>query len=142
MKDIGGNVLPSYDEEFREVAMDTAEAAAYRDLSFRLTSALKQALAKRDTTLLGVVLNVLLAWPDCCFRSETVVHPRTRQTLAFVPAQFNELEVMPKERELIEICKQEKAAGRKTLVYSVYTCLLYTSPSPRDRQKSRMPSSA
>ena len=25
---------------------------------------------------------------------------------------------------------------------SVYRCLLYTSPSPRDRQKSRMPSSA
>ena len=23
-----------------------------------------------------------------------------------------------------------------------YACLLYTSPSPRDRQKSRMPSSA
>ena len=28
----------------------------------------------------------------------------------------------------------------KTMYYS--TCLLYTSPSPRDRQKSRMPSSA
>ena len=26
--------------------------------------------------------------------------------------------------------------------YTSYTCLLYTSPSPRDRQKSRMPSSA
>ena len=26
--------------------------------------------------------------------------------------------------------------------YNLYTCLLYTSPSPRDRQKSRMPSSA
>ena len=25
---------------------------------------------------------------------------------------------------------------------SVYACLLYTSPSPRDRQKSRLPSSA
>ena len=25
---------------------------------------------------------------------------------------------------------------------SIFTCLLYTSPSPRDRQKSRMPSSA
>ena len=24
----------------------------------------------------------------------------------------------------------------------MYSCLLYTSPSPRDRQKSRMPSSA
>ena len=27
-------------------------------------------------------------------------------------------------------------------VESIWTCLLYTSPSPRDRQKSRMPSSA
>ena len=27
-------------------------------------------------------------------------------------------------------------------VLDYYTCLLYTSPSPRDRQKSRMPSSA
>ena len=26
--------------------------------------------------------------------------------------------------------------------YDSYDCLLYTSPSPRDRQKSRMPSSA
>ena len=26
--------------------------------------------------------------------------------------------------------------------YQTYICLLYTSPSPRDRQKSRMPSSA
>ena len=26
--------------------------------------------------------------------------------------------------------------------FSIGTCLLYTSPSPRDRQKSRMPSSA
>ena len=25
---------------------------------------------------------------------------------------------------------------------AAYLCLLYTSPSPRDRQKSRMPSSA
>ena len=26
--------------------------------------------------------------------------------------------------------------------HDLWTCLLYTSPSPRDRQKSRMPSSA
>ena len=29
-----------------------------------------------------------------------------------------------------------------TRLHATYTCLLYTSPSPRDRQKSRMPSSA
>ncbi|WP_175926349.1 helicase-related protein [Burkholderia cepacia] len=121
LKDIGGNVLPPYDEEFREVAMAPEQAKAYRGLSGTLTMHLKQALARRDTTLLGVVLNVLLAWPDTCFRSESVKHPRTREGLAFVPAQFSDLEVMPKERELLAICKQEKAEGRKTLVYSVYT---------------------
>ena len=34
-----------------------------------------------------------------------------------------------------------QAMGEITFSYDV-TCLLYTSPSPRDRQKSRMPSSA
>ncbi|MBO7795423.1 DEAD/DEAH box helicase [Burkholderia pseudomallei] len=121
LKDIGGNVLPPYDEEFRDVAMTTEQASAYRQLSGTLTMHLKQALAKRDTTLLGVVLNVLLAWPDTCFRSETVKHPRTHALLAFTPAQFGDLNLMPKERELIELCLQEKAAGRKTLVYTVYT---------------------
>ena len=36
----------------------------------------------------------------------------------------------------IYISDFEKKSGTQ------YTCLLYTSPSPRDRQKSRMPSSA
>ena len=30
----------------------------------------------------------------------------------------------------------------ENIQHNVDTCLLYTSPSPRDRQKSRMPSSA
>ena len=32
--------------------------------------------------------------------------------------------------------------GKKSRKVVEYGCLLYTSPSPRDRQKSRMPSSA
>lgn len=121
LKDIGGNVLPPYEETFREVRMAPAQAQAHRDLADRLTLALKQALARRDTTLLGVVLNVLLAWPDCCFRAETVMHPRTREVLAAEPSQFNDVEVMPKEAELIDICKQHKAQGRKVLIYTAYT---------------------
>ena len=31
---------------------------------------------------------------------------------------------------------------QKSILGLIYCCLLYTSPSPRDRQKSRMPSSA
>ena len=36
----------------------------------------------------------------------------------------------------------ELSVGTRVVVQDVKTCLLYTSPSPRDRQKSRMPSSA
>ena len=36
----------------------------------------------------------------------------------------------------------EEREPRFESVYQLYSCLLYTSPSPRDRQKSRMPSSA
>ena len=46
--------------------------------------------------------------------------------------------------------RKKKGTSRKgkgtvtdaALKRSAKTCLLYTSPSPRDRQKSRMPSSA
>ena len=43
------------------------------------------------------------------------------------------------ERELAKIveCSQETIEGKQR-----YTCLLYTSPSPRDATLSRMPSSA
>ena len=32
--------------------------------------------------------------------------------------------------------------GWAGLIFAVYACLLYTSPSPRDMRRSRMPSSA
>ena len=36
----------------------------------------------------------------------------------------------------------EQSAFCSSFSLELYICLLYTSPSPRDRQKSRMPSSA
>ncbi|HHK0275633.1 TPA: helicase-related protein, partial [Pseudomonas aeruginosa] len=121
LKDIGGNVLPDYQEEFVDVPMAPEQASAYQRLAGTLTAELRQALARRDTTLLGVVLNVLLAWPDCCFRPEIVKHPRTRDTLAFVPAIFGDEQLMPKEQALVDLCLEEKAKGRKVLAYTVYS---------------------
>ncbi len=121
LKDIGGNVLPSYKEVFTEVEMSQEQGDAYRSLSSTLSTALRQALRTGDTSLLGVVLNVLLAWPDCAFRDELVKHPRSRQQLAFQRALFREGDVMPKEQALLDLCKREKANGRRILVYSVYT---------------------
>ena len=36
----------------------------------------------------------------------------------------------------------ESGSGKTTLGRSIISCLLYTSPSPRDQRGSRMPSSA
>ena len=40
------------------------------------------------------------------------------------------------------VALREQLADRLEIVMRVYFCLLYTSPSPRDRTRSRMPSSA
>ena len=45
-------------------------------------------------------------------------------------------------KDIIEKPQEAKSNVVNTGIYAFTTCLLYTSPSPRDRQKSRMPSSA
>ena len=45
------------------------------------------------------------------------------------------------DADLLDMEPEERAAAGVFLSFQ-YPCLLYTSPSPRDRQKSRMPSSA
>ena len=52
----------------------------------------------------------------------------------FLPVQLTEAEI---ETAIISIIDQLGAEGMKDM-----GCLLYTSPSPRDRTRSRMPSSA
>ena len=121
LKDLGGHVLPPYQEHFDDVAMTPEQVEIYRRLEGSLKAELRQALAQGDTSLLGVVLNVLLAWPDCAFRDELVRHPHTRAQLAFTPAVFAASDTMPKEARLLAICKAEKKRGRRVLAYSVYT---------------------
>ena len=121
LKEIGGNVLPPYVEHFEEVAMSGGQGQAYKKLYDTLKQELRVALAKGDKSLLGVVLNVLLAWPDCAFRDELVRHPHSRSQLAYQPAVFRDADMMPKEEKLLEILRAERAKRRRVLVYSVYT---------------------
>ncbi len=121
LKDIGQDVLPPYQEHFIEVDMTSEQQEYYSKLSNQLKAELRQALARGDTTLLGVVLNVLLRWPDTCFMAETVKHPRSNALLAFAPSVFDEDDISPKEEELIRIALENQSAGRRTLVYTTYT---------------------
>ena len=57
------------------------------------------------------------------------------------------ISLLSKKEDLEVVGEAENANGLWEIldqkkVHIVLICLLYTSPSPRDRQKSRMPSSA
>ena len=49
---------------------------------------------------------------------------------------------LKEKSHMITSIDAEKAFDKIQHPFMIKTCLLYTSPSPRDRQKSRMPSSA
>ncbi|MHA2728838.1 helicase-related protein [Vibrio campbellii] len=121
LKDMGDGILPPYQEHFEEVPMDEEMQMHYDAMEQDLTARLRQALAAGDQTLLGVVMSALLAWPDCAFREEVVTHPRSKETLAYIPALFDALTPTPKEQRLIELVLANKRKGRRTLVYTVYT---------------------
>ena len=59
------------------------------------------------------------------------------QTIEGSQADFHRFVV---DRNNIQV--EDYYASMYELIFRANTCLLYTSPSPRDRQKSRMPSSA
>lgn len=120
LRDMGQQALPTYQEHFINVAMTDEQSVYYTTMEHSLKTAMKTALARGDHTLLGVVLNALLAWPDCCFREETVKHPRTKVVLAENPAVLVE-EASPKEEHLLQLCLDAKRADRRTLVYTIYT---------------------
>lgn len=120
LREIGGQALPPYEEHFINVTMTEEQQAAYEPLQKDLQDYLRRALVKGDHTLMGVVLNCLLAWPDCCFREEIVRHPRTRITLKSVLAVLGD-DASPKEAEMLKLCLDAKNAGRRTLLYTIYT---------------------
>ena len=55
---------------------------------------------------------------------------------AAITAMYRELARLPLQGVIVV------GEGEESEAPLLYICLLYTSPSPRDRQKSRMPSSA
>ena len=58
--------------------------------------------------------------------------------LAHVPTE----RLNPSASRITQAQLHESHPGITSIRLKVLLCLLYTSPSPRDRQKSRMPSSA
>ena len=55
---------------------------------------------------------------------------------------FTTIRLLGKPGKLILFESHFKGLIKSLKKYKIYSCLLYTSPSPRDKRQSRMPSSA
>ena len=119
LKEIDPDVLPSYDEEYIEVSMSEEQSNLYKGMSQHLRELLKESLRKGDHSLLGVVLNALLRWPETCYQAEMINHPHTNDVLISLPSIHSD--ITPKERRLLDLVRSEKDSGRKVLVYTTYT---------------------
>ena len=60
--------------------------------------------------------------------------------------EVQDLEVLQRRVQeyshIMQIMGEGDIELRKEFLHALFACLLYTSPSPRDRTRSRMPSSA
>ena len=79
--------------------------------------------------LFGLSANLEQGNRGCC-------RPSTRILLSVIGVQTVLIRIQPK-KNIMKIIKRFAL-----LEIRIYTCLLYTSPSPRDKRQSRMPSSA
>ena len=113
LSDCISNLQP-YEEKVVELDMAPHMAAAYKDFEQKLKEALLDALASKDSSLLGSYINSLLTYTERIQTGITVLHPYTKEVVA-VGAPVDG--IMPKEEELLSIISEEKAAGRKVLVY-------------------------
>ncbi len=110
--------LPGYREEVHEIEMDSCVEAEYLEFESDLQEALKKALKAGDRTLLGRMLQSLLAWPDACRKTETVLNGFD-QIVATALGQS--LELTAKESYLISLVQNSIDKGRKVLIYAEFT---------------------
>ncbi len=120
--------LPPYDELIlvqdlsRNIDEGTgySQKTAYEKLYRKLRKALQEALKQGSTRLMAAYLQSLLAFPDGCTRGEEVIDPDTDIPIVSIPPLPDE-ETYPKEKTLIDLVKEEKAAGRRVLIYATHT---------------------
>ncbi len=133
--------LPSYNEQVVEVAMSDEQQLAYEEFETALISEVRSALAAGDKSLLGAMINSLLAYPDGARRGEIVVHPRktdpgTGEKLVVCTAPCIDEPLLSKEDQLLEILADEKERGRKIMVCLEHTGTRDLIPDLKERMEN------
>lgn len=114
--------LPSYDEIVLGVEMEPSQRNAYKGLEADLRDAVTRFKMKATASM----LQSLLCYPDSCVVFPEHIEIKGKQegitqVLATIKAPKLDINLLPKEKELISIVKDEKEQGRKVLLYLTFT---------------------
>lgn len=112
--------LPGLTEHVHGVEMDPELYEAYSALEARLSSAMREALAKGSKALLGTYVNALLSYPDRPFGNGPILDPRNDSVIAD-PDELPPEHVYRKERQLLDVVRDNVSEGRKVFAYCQYT---------------------
>ena len=98
-------------------------------------------MKKNPTSLLLFLLVALMALSACGLLQEPEA---ASSTIEAIPLETQAAGVATSEPATTEAAEATTTPAEATVApeATAETCLLYTSPSPRDRTRSRMPSSA
>ena len=125
-------------EDLRQVLVKVDAEAMCRSERARLAPIVTLAAADGDPAAMGILARGADGLAECV----AAVVNRLEFGTALIPVAVTGgvVENVPVYRSVIH----DAIVRRDSMTRCVLprTCLLYTSPSPRDRQKSRMPSSA
>jgi len=111
--------LPPYEENVVSVEMQPTQKKAYKELEQKLRSAVKSFKMKATSSM----LQALLCYPDSCtvFPEYIEIKGKENQVLTTITAPKLNIALLPKEKELLAIVKEEKSQGRKVLLYLTFT---------------------
>jgi SNF2 family DNA or RNA helicase len=123
--------LPALNEECLPVAMDAEQQSAYEVVEKDLMDVVKEMARKGDKRMLGRMLMTLLAYPDHPFGWGPIGYWDKGEDndgegsgcfiTVSIPENLDEAAVRPKEQALIDLCLEEKGAGRKVWAYVQFT---------------------
>ena len=130
--DIAGPLPPSYDLAYRYMVTFTDDCARHTSVGFlKRKSHLRQAFEQFKLQLADLVDNDFVAVDE--------LHTADAEDFATFLGGRPEFRIVRLHSDQAQEYKTlEKSHGH----LATYSCLLYTSPSPRDKRQSRMPSSA
>jgi hypothetical protein len=110
-------VLPPRTEDVRIVDMDPPLRAAYDELRDDLRGAVAHALHRRFRGVLGSFITTLLAYMDHPAGFPPIRHPFQPDTIVSVPRALPLDPLYAKDRALLEIVEEERAANRRVFVF-------------------------